>query len=219
MVAGYPAPTLTLPARALHVALHAAHHGAGYRRPMNDLERALLATEDELWRGASALAARLQATEILAAGLRLTLSGAQLAARLGLPDTRSIGRSLDRLGRECWPPQRPAPLRVHSRLLLRPATRGRAGAAVQHRRPTSDGSLRHGRTDFCQPGAGRQPDHRVWVRASATVLLPCRRCGPRARRPDGTRRSVRSGVQPRLDRGSIDAGAVSANQDGHSFGL
>jgi Uncharacterised nucleotidyltransferase len=90
MVAGYPAPTLALPARALHVALHAAHHGADYRRPMSDLQRALLAGDDDLWRGAAALAARLQAMEILAAGLRLTPSGAQLATRLGLPVTRSV---------------------------------------------------------------------------------------------------------------------------------
>lgn len=63
MVAGYPAPTLALRARALHVALHAAHHGTGYHRPMDDLSRALVAGDDDLWHGAAALAARLQATE------------------------------------------------------------------------------------------------------------------------------------------------------------
>jgi Uncharacterised nucleotidyltransferase len=90
LVAGHPAPTLALPARALHVALHAAHHGVGWPRPIEDLERALAAGEDELWLSAAALAGTLQATDAFVAGLRLAPAGEELAARLGLPPVRSV---------------------------------------------------------------------------------------------------------------------------------
>ena len=49
LVARHPVPTLSLPGRALHVALHAAQHGPGWARPIADLERALAAADDDLW--------------------------------------------------------------------------------------------------------------------------------------------------------------------------
>jgi Uncharacterised nucleotidyltransferase len=90
VVAGHPARTLALPARALHVALHAAQHGVGWPRPIEDLERALAASEDELWLSAAALARTLQATDAFVAGLCLAPAGEELAARLGLPPVRSV---------------------------------------------------------------------------------------------------------------------------------
>jgi hypothetical protein len=94
VVAGHPVPTLPLPGRALHVALHAAQHGVGWARAMADLERALRAVNEDLWRKAAALAAELEATDAFATGLRLTPAGAQLAIRLQLPASRSVGAVL-----------------------------------------------------------------------------------------------------------------------------
>jgi hypothetical protein len=94
VVAGRPVLTLTLRGRALHVALHAAQHGAGWARPMADLERALAAGDEDLWAAAAALAAELDAGDAFAAGLRLAPAGAQLAVRLRLPPPRSVDAEL-----------------------------------------------------------------------------------------------------------------------------
>jgi hypothetical protein len=90
VVAGQPMPTLGLPARALHVALHAAQHGAGWPRPILDLDRALTVGDDDLWLTAAVLAAELSATDAFAAGLHLLPAGVELAARLGLPQNASV---------------------------------------------------------------------------------------------------------------------------------
>jgi Uncharacterised nucleotidyltransferase len=84
-VAGYSATALTIPARALHVALHAAQHGVEWDRPQTDLQRALAIADEEIWREAAQLAAALDATSSFAAGLRLLPEGRALADRLGLP--------------------------------------------------------------------------------------------------------------------------------------
>ena len=75
MVAGRPVAALSLPARAMHVALHATQHGVRWPLGMADLERALTAGDDDLWRQAAVLAAELQATEAFIAGLRLAPAG------------------------------------------------------------------------------------------------------------------------------------------------
>jgi hypothetical protein len=85
LVAGYPARVLPRAARALHLALHAAHHGSGWVRVLADLDRALERTDESLWRDAARLAERLGATGSLATGLRLTPAGELLAGKLGLP--------------------------------------------------------------------------------------------------------------------------------------
>jgi hypothetical protein len=90
VVAGYEARTLVLPARALLVALHAAHHGADGPKPLTDLERALKGGDDALWKSALALAQQLEATDAFAAGLRLTAAGEALADLLALPAGRSV---------------------------------------------------------------------------------------------------------------------------------
>ena len=92
-VAGLRAPCLGLPARAMHVALHAAQHGPD-TQPAADLERALAIADDELWLRAAGIAAELDATEAFVAGLRLAPPGARLATRLGLPDVRSVTAEL-----------------------------------------------------------------------------------------------------------------------------
>lgn len=89
-VAGRRVRALGLPARALHVVLHAAHHGAGWGQPVGDLEHALVRLDDDLWRQAHALALGLDALEGFAAGLRLTERGCGLASRLELHAPRTV---------------------------------------------------------------------------------------------------------------------------------
>jgi len=90
VVGGYPARALAPPARALHVVLHAAHHGKRSGKVLADLERALELVDESTWRGAADLAAKLAATEAFAVGLRLLPAGAVLADRLRLPANRSV---------------------------------------------------------------------------------------------------------------------------------
>ena len=93
LVGGRRAPCLSLPARGMQVALHAAQHGPG-TQPAVDLERALTLGDDVLWLRAAGIAADLDATAAFAAGLRLAAAGSQLAARLALPDVRSVAAEL-----------------------------------------------------------------------------------------------------------------------------
>lgn len=94
VVAGRTVPALGLAGRAFHVALHAAHHGADWARPIDDLDRALATGDERLWRCAAALAGELDAVDPFAAGLRLTPMGRQLADRLELPRIRSVQAAL-----------------------------------------------------------------------------------------------------------------------------
>jgi hypothetical protein len=79
---------------AFTVALHAAHHGRGSRKPLEDLARALAQFDRETWREAASLAERLDAIDAFAAGLRLSDTGAALADELRLPAVRSAQRAL-----------------------------------------------------------------------------------------------------------------------------
>jgi hypothetical protein len=94
VVAGAPVTVLAAPARALHVALHAAHDGAQGGKPLRDLDRALDQLDPATWRAARELAERLEAVEALASGLRLRPAGERLAATLGLPVARSVAGAL-----------------------------------------------------------------------------------------------------------------------------
>ncbi len=92
-VAGRQLPALDIPARALHVALHAAHHGVGPTRPLEDLKRALRTADEGVWRAAAELAAELAAIDGFTMGLQLDPRGTALAKRLDLParpSTRAI---------------------------------------------------------------------------------------------------------------------------------
>jgi hypothetical protein len=70
------------PALLLHVALHAAHHTEA--KPLEDLRRALLLTDEELWTAAWELAEELDGAPVFATGLRRLPEGAELARGLGI---------------------------------------------------------------------------------------------------------------------------------------
>ena len=70
---------------ALIVALHAAWHGPAAPHPVRDLDRAIEQLDLRLWQDAASLAARLDATAAMSAGLQLLPSGRDLVTRLGLP--------------------------------------------------------------------------------------------------------------------------------------
>jgi hypothetical protein len=82
---GIDVEVLRIPARALHVALHAAQHGLDAPHPREDLARALRFADEQAWREAADLARRINALPAFAAGLRLDPEGARLANRMGLP--------------------------------------------------------------------------------------------------------------------------------------
>ena len=77
--------TLGLPARLLHVALHAAQHGRAYPKGLNDLSRACDAHDLAAWRQAAQLAERLDAVQAMSAGLGLLPDGREVQQRLALP--------------------------------------------------------------------------------------------------------------------------------------
>jgi hypothetical protein len=94
LIAGFAARTLNISGRALILALHAAHHGAGFRRVLDDLEQALGRADLETWRQAADLAASLDATAAFASGLRLVPRGRELADELDLPTDRPVALAL-----------------------------------------------------------------------------------------------------------------------------
>ena len=87
---GVEIEVLNEPARALHLALHAADHGFTSDRPLKELALALETLPEVLWEQAANLAATLEATAAFAAGMRLVAEGAELADRLRLPANDSL---------------------------------------------------------------------------------------------------------------------------------
>jgi hypothetical protein len=87
---GHRLPAPHVEALALHVALHAARHGAGCPQPMEDLVKAIERWSPDVWRGADRLAFELQATAAFAAGLRQMPEGVALGRKLGLPATDEL---------------------------------------------------------------------------------------------------------------------------------
>ncbi len=81
---------LDAPARALHLALHAAQNGPIDAKAIADLERGLVKVDRGQWRAAARLADELEATEAFAAGLRLVPEGAALADELGLTHRMTV---------------------------------------------------------------------------------------------------------------------------------
>jgi hypothetical protein len=84
--------SLSSPARAMHVALHAAQHGLLGPQPDNaggqtgeDLRRAVALLPDDVWRRAASIATACGSADAFAFGLRMTAEGAALSQRLGLP--------------------------------------------------------------------------------------------------------------------------------------
>jgi hypothetical protein len=97
-IGGEQIPVLALPARALHVALHAAQHGSNERKPLEDLGRAGARASFDTWKQAAALARELKAEGAMAAGLRLDASTAKLADELGLAQAPSLEIALHAQG-------------------------------------------------------------------------------------------------------------------------
>lgn len=98
-IAGVTVRALSVPGRAMHVALHAAQHGEPKRQPLEDLRRAIAMVGFVDWQRASALAHALGAEDLFGAGLRLSPQGAPLANRLGLPDRVPLALRLKANGR------------------------------------------------------------------------------------------------------------------------
>jgi hypothetical protein len=94
---GRRVPTLNREALALHVALHAARHGAAEAvpQPMEDLARALERWPLQVWREAERLARDVHAIMTFAAGLRQIPEGVALARVLHLPATDELQWAID----------------------------------------------------------------------------------------------------------------------------
>ena len=81
---------LDVPARTMHLALHAAQDGPIVTKAIEDLRRGLKRVGADDWRAAAAIAKELGATPAFAAGLRLVPAGAVLAAELSLPQAMTV---------------------------------------------------------------------------------------------------------------------------------
>jgi hypothetical protein len=86
-IAGVALPVLAPPARAMHLALHAAQHQDG--KAIYDLEKAIAQLPEDIWWAAAEVAATLRGLPAFAAGLRLVEGGAALAERMGVARFRS----------------------------------------------------------------------------------------------------------------------------------
>ena len=93
-VEGLELEVLSEPARALHVALHAAQHGPDWSVQMEDLRRAVEMLPFETWEAAAAVAVLLDATAAFGTGLRLLPAGEAVANRLGLSREASVATVL-----------------------------------------------------------------------------------------------------------------------------
>src|SRR5439155_5327183 len=90
LVGGVSVEVLAAPARALHVALHAAQHGRRSEKTLTDLRLALEKLPYGVWEQAATLAARLEATPAFVAGLALLPEGDAIVERLDLPRERPV---------------------------------------------------------------------------------------------------------------------------------
>jgi len=84
LVTGVEVKALDVPARTMHLALHAAQNGPLNTKPMADLRRGLAQVPFETWRAAADLAASLGSVQAFAEGLRLCEEGRVMADRLVL---------------------------------------------------------------------------------------------------------------------------------------
>lgn len=87
LIGGAELRVLGRPALLMHVGLHAAHHVKG--KPIEDLRRAIIHADEQLWRKALELARDLDGLPVFASGLRLLPEGVELTRRLGIEDVRS----------------------------------------------------------------------------------------------------------------------------------
>jgi hypothetical protein len=89
-VGGLEVDALSLAARAMHVALHAAQHGRRDAVPMQDLARALELVPIEMWQEATRIAMQLDAAGSFATGLSLLPRGETVVQRLGIEKDSSV---------------------------------------------------------------------------------------------------------------------------------
>ena len=89
-VAGEELRVLDLPARTLHLALHAAQNGPGDLKAVRDLERGIAHLPVAVWQEAHALARSLRAIDAFAGGLMATPSGLALARALDVDPPRDV---------------------------------------------------------------------------------------------------------------------------------
>jgi hypothetical protein len=89
-IEGRQAGVLNRAGQAMHLATHAAQHGPGFPKHVNELALALERWPADVWDSAAWLAQEIDATEAFAAGLRLVPEGAVVAARLALPPTGEL---------------------------------------------------------------------------------------------------------------------------------
>ncbi len=87
-------PVLDVPARAMHLALHAAQNGPIDVKAIADLERGLSRIDKSDWREAALVAADIGAEQAFAAGLRLVPDGRQLADELSLTREMTVELAL-----------------------------------------------------------------------------------------------------------------------------
>lgn len=97
-VAGRDVPALGIPARLLHLALHAAQNGRGGRKSLEDLRRGIELVEVTRWMEASRLAEELAATAAFSTGLYLLPEGERLAKQLGIAPSKSVAVELHAAG-------------------------------------------------------------------------------------------------------------------------
>jgi putative nucleotidyltransferase-like protein len=85
---------LDLPARTMHLALHAAQNGPVDRKAVADLERGLVQVGRDCWRDAAGIADEMGAAQAFAAGLRLLPAGEALADELSLTRRMTVELAL-----------------------------------------------------------------------------------------------------------------------------
>jgi hypothetical protein len=93
-IAGVPLMVLNERARALHVCLHAAHHGPLVAKTIEDLHRAVDVLPRERWAEVAKLAEALDGSSAFASGLRLHSDGDEILAELGLAEVVDVKASL-----------------------------------------------------------------------------------------------------------------------------
>lgn len=97
-VGGMNVQVLDEPARLVHIALHAAHHGPGVAQPLRDLRAALVRFGPGEWGQARRVAEALDAVPAFAIGLSLLPEGREVCVQLGLEPSPSPEWLLRALG-------------------------------------------------------------------------------------------------------------------------
>jgi hypothetical protein len=178
-VAGRPTPILKPAARALNIALHAAHDGIGNRQSLGDLTRAIDQLPLATWEAAARLAVALDATPSYVAGLCLLPAGRALAVRLELPMFRSVTDGLRAISAPALAagfarldeiPGRRAKLRFLKQNLLPSPSFLRSWSRLAHHGWPGMALAYGWRLTFCTWNA--IPGYRAWRRAQRAARRP-----------------------------------------------